>query len=122
LAKVDFVVFYLWGGVPMNMYEMGDIDVTSVSLEYIRENLREVADQRHLEFLEYRYDEDFQVEGFVLHDNYAPVVDMLNPVTLTAYDQEGRLVLQNLLSPVFIGGFWVLSMGVIYYLTRKISS
>ncbi len=35
LAKVDFVVFQLWGGVPMNMYETGRIDVTSVSLDYI---------------------------------------------------------------------------------------
>ncbi len=35
LAKVNFVVFQLWGGVPMNMYESGKIDVTSVSLDYI---------------------------------------------------------------------------------------
>ncbi len=35
LAKVNFIVFYLWGGVPMNMYETGKIDVTGVSLHYI---------------------------------------------------------------------------------------
>ncbi len=35
LAKVDSVVFNLWGGVPMNMYETGEIDVTEVSLNYI---------------------------------------------------------------------------------------
>ncbi len=35
LAEVDFVVFKLWGGVPMNMYETGEIDITSVSLNYI---------------------------------------------------------------------------------------
>ncbi len=35
LAKVDFVAFYLWGGVPMNMYETGKIDVTSVHSGYI---------------------------------------------------------------------------------------
>jgi oligopeptide transport system substrate-binding protein len=35
LAKVDNIVFYLWGGVPMNMYETGKIDVTGVSLHYI---------------------------------------------------------------------------------------
>ena len=34
-AKVNSVVFYLWGGVPMNMYETGKIDVTDVSLNYI---------------------------------------------------------------------------------------
>jgi len=34
-AKIDFVAFYLWGGVPMNMYETGDIDATGVSIDYI---------------------------------------------------------------------------------------
>ncbi|MFC1933431.1 ABC transporter substrate-binding protein, partial [Chloroflexota bacterium] len=34
-AEVDSVVFNLWGGVPMNMYETGEIDVTGVSLNYI---------------------------------------------------------------------------------------
>ncbi|MDI6815501.1 MAG: peptide ABC transporter substrate-binding protein, partial [Dehalococcoidales bacterium] len=35
LAKVDYVVFQLWGGVPMDMYETGEIDVTSVHQDYI---------------------------------------------------------------------------------------
>jgi len=35
MAKVDFVVFHLWAGVPMNLYETGKIDVTGVSLAYI---------------------------------------------------------------------------------------
>ncbi len=35
LAKVNLVVFQLWGGVQMNLYETGEIDVTSVSLDYI---------------------------------------------------------------------------------------
>jgi len=35
LAKVDFVNFQLWGGVPMNMYETGEIDATAVSMAYI---------------------------------------------------------------------------------------
>ncbi|MCJ7426381.1 MAG: peptide ABC transporter substrate-binding protein [Dehalococcoidales bacterium] len=34
MAKVDFVVFQLWGGVPMNMYETGEIDVTGVGTAY----------------------------------------------------------------------------------------
>jgi oligopeptide transport system substrate-binding protein len=33
-AKLDFVVFQLWGGVPMNMYEQGEIDVTDVGTAY----------------------------------------------------------------------------------------
>ena len=35
LAKVDIVIFQLWGGVPMNMYETGKIDITGVYLDYI---------------------------------------------------------------------------------------
>jgi len=35
LAKINSIAFYLWGGVPMNMYETGKIDVTGVSLHYI---------------------------------------------------------------------------------------
>ena len=35
LARVNFVFFWLWGGVPMNMYETNEIDVTSVYLNYI---------------------------------------------------------------------------------------
>ncbi len=34
-AGVDSVVFKLWGGVPMNMYEVGDIDVTTIYINYI---------------------------------------------------------------------------------------
>jgi oligopeptide transport system substrate-binding protein len=35
LAKVNSVVFHLWSGTPMNMYETGEIDVTAVSIYYI---------------------------------------------------------------------------------------
>jgi len=35
LAGVDSVVFHLWGGVPMNMYEIGEIDATDVFTDYI---------------------------------------------------------------------------------------
>ena len=35
LAGVELVVFHLWAGRPMEMYEMGQIDVTGVSFAYI---------------------------------------------------------------------------------------
>jgi len=35
LAGVNFVAFHLWAGVPMNLYETGEIDVTSVYIHYI---------------------------------------------------------------------------------------
>ncbi len=35
VAHLDSVVFHLWAGVPMQMYEMGEIDITGVSLSNI---------------------------------------------------------------------------------------
>ncbi len=35
VAKVDLIAFHLWGGVPMNLYETGEIDVAGVSSYYI---------------------------------------------------------------------------------------
>ncbi|MFC1970880.1 peptide ABC transporter substrate-binding protein [Chloroflexota bacterium] len=35
LARVDLVNFQLWSGVPMRMYETGEVDVTGVSVDYI---------------------------------------------------------------------------------------
>ncbi|MFC1983249.1 ABC transporter substrate-binding protein, partial [Chloroflexota bacterium] len=35
LPGVNSVVFHLWGGVPMNMYEIGEIDATGVFADYI---------------------------------------------------------------------------------------
>ncbi len=35
LAELNFVVFWLWGGLPMSMYEKGEIDVIGVSSSYI---------------------------------------------------------------------------------------
>lgn len=34
-AKVDAVAFQLWGGVPMNLYETGEIDATGVDINYV---------------------------------------------------------------------------------------
>jgi len=34
-AGVKSVVFLLWGGLPMNMYETGEIDIAGVSLHYV---------------------------------------------------------------------------------------
>jgi len=35
LAKVNLVAFHLWAGVPMNLYETGEIDVADVYIHYI---------------------------------------------------------------------------------------
>ena len=35
VAELDSVVYHLWAGIPMDMYENGDIDVAGVSMYYI---------------------------------------------------------------------------------------
>jgi len=35
VAELDTVVYHLWAGIPMDMYENGDIDVAGVSMYYI---------------------------------------------------------------------------------------
>jgi oligopeptide transport system substrate-binding protein len=35
VAGVESVVYHLWAGIPMNLYETGDIDVADVSLSYV---------------------------------------------------------------------------------------
>ena len=50
LAKLKHVIFRLWGGVPMQMYEMGEIDITGVSINYIDRVLDE-ADPLHQELV-----------------------------------------------------------------------
>jgi len=35
VPRLDSVVYHLWAGVPMNLYETGEIDVAGVSLAYI---------------------------------------------------------------------------------------
>ncbi len=34
-ARVDSVVFHLWAGIPINLYETGQIDIAGVSVDYI---------------------------------------------------------------------------------------
>jgi len=50
LAEVNFVAFHLWSGVPMNLYETGEIDVASVYLDYI-DKVTDKAGPFHRELL-----------------------------------------------------------------------
>jgi len=54
----------------------------------------------------------------VLVDNYAPVDTLLNPVTLTNYDESGQLREVSLVNPYAITGLWALSIAMVY----KVSS
>ena len=49
-AKLKHIIFRLWGGVPMQMYEMGEIDIAGVSINYIDRVLDE-TDPLHQELV-----------------------------------------------------------------------
>ena len=59
----------------------------------------------------------------ILVDNYAPVNSLLNPVTLTRYEETGRLSEASLVNPFALAGIWVISITILYrassILTRK---
>lgn len=50
----------------------------------------------------------------VLVDNYAPVDTLLNPVTLTNYEESGRLREASLINPYALAGLWALSMVMVH--------
>jgi len=47
LAKVNQVVFHLWRGVPMNMYETGEIDVAGIGTDYMEKATDETGPFYH---------------------------------------------------------------------------
>ena len=85
-------------------------------------NLGSWADSRHLGYLDYRYEGNYPMNALILRDNYAPVEDMLNPVTLTSYDRMGKLEPYNYLSPLFIALLWTVSLGGLYIVLGKIGA
>jgi len=50
----------------------------------------------------------------VLEDNYAPVDTLLNPVTLTRYEESGQLREASLANPLVLAGVWAFSIAMIY--------
>jgi predicted membrane-bound spermidine synthase len=92
----------------------------NLSLEEVTQNIESSGvSRRHINFLDSLYTREVPEDGLILRDNYAPVEDLLNPVTLTEYNTEGRLDLQNILNPVIIAGFWALSLGSLYALSKR---
>ena len=57
----------------------------------------------------------------VLVDDYAPVEAMLNPVTLTRYEESGQLRETSLINPYALAGLWALSMTAMYMASSLLS-
>jgi len=79
--------------------------------DLVKMNLESIAASRHIRYLAKRYTGELSLNALILSDNYAPVEDMLNPVTLTSYDRLGRLEPTNYLNPLFIASLWTISLG-----------
>ena len=57
----------------------------------------------------------------VLVDNYAPVDTLLNPVTMTRYEESGQLMEASLVNPYVLAGLWALSMAIVYRASSLLS-
>lgn len=57
----------------------------------------------------------------VLVDNYAPVEALLNPVTMTRYEESGQLMEASLINPYILAGLWALSMAIVYRASSLLS-
>ncbi len=70
-------------------------------------------------YLNTTYEGKPPAKSFVLYDNYAPVESLLNPVTLTSYEKEGRLKQVSVINPYLLSCFWVISLGSVYFLIQR---
>ena len=57
--------------------------------------------------------------SFVLNDNYAPVDSLLNPVTKTPFNKSNELIRVSIVNPLVLAAFWVLSLGIAYYVSTQ---
>lgn len=120
--KIPHVALYRTKDSPESMVQniIMVASKTNPTKNTISNNLIELNHgERYVSFLEFKYENDFPQNVLILRDNYAPVEDMLNPVTLTSYDPEGRLNPENVFSPIIIAGFWFISLGGLYGIFRR---
>jgi hypothetical protein len=91
-----------------------------VHMEEIELNLAFITSPRHTGYLDYRYEGEFPSNALILSDNFAPVEDMLNPITLTSYDRLGGLEFDNYFNPVFVALLWGITLGGLLIFSKKI--
>ena len=56
----------------------------------------------------------------VLTDDYAPVVNLLNPVTQTPYEGGEAMHISSSLNPLLIAGLWVLALASLYIVSTMV--
>jgi len=102
--------------IVQNMVLIAYKSIDPISDSIIYSNLVDkLGDTRHVtSFLEARIMEDTSETGIVLHDNYAPVETMLNPVTLGAYNSQNNQTTESMLNPYLIASIWILALGLLF--------
>lgn len=122
--EFPFIDFYLTrdvsGSVVQNLCLVAS--KRNASQASLIDNLEEVGLERCIEYLDNEWMGDAYGEAIVLSDDYAPVEDMLNPVTLTSYDLDNGLKVKAYLNPLGIAGIWVISLMVVYILYTRFNS
>lgn len=102
--------------VVQNVLLVASLSETTIPADTFRDNLMDVYSD--LEKVDVYIDAEIHLappeHSFVLYDNFAPVESLLNPVTLSMYNEESRLRLEELSRPYIIAAMWVLVLGILF--------
>ena len=118
--QVDlYTTRYSSAGLVQNVIMVASTNI--IGLEEVEGNIDMVIEnpEQVKGYLQTRYEGDPSANSFVLRDNYAPVESLLNPVTLTAYEREGRLKQASVLNPYMLTVVWLISLGSVYLLIQR---
>jgi len=111
--------------VVMNIVMVASSDPEPVTAEVFSSNIFSALEnpRRVLGYFNTLYSGEPFGRRMVLVDNYAPVDTLLNPVTLTKYEESGQLREASLVNPYALAGLWALSMAIVYiassFLTKQ---
>lgn len=122
--EFPFIDFYLTRDVPGSVVQNLCLVASKhdTSRESLIDNFGAMGLERCIEYLDNEWVGEDHGEAIVLSDDYAPVEDMLNPVTLTSYELDNGLKVKAYLNPLGIAGIWVISLMVVYILYTQFNS
>jgi hypothetical protein len=111
-----FSTFNASEAVVRNIVMVASSDPDPITAEAFNSNISSALEDpgRVLGYYKTLYSGEPFGRRIVLVDNYAPVDTLLNPVTLTKYEESGQLGEASLVNPYALAGLWALSIAIMY--------
>jgi spermidine synthase len=111
-----FSTFNASEAVVRNIVMVASSDPDPITAEAFNSNISSALEDpgRVLGYYKTLYSGEPFGRRIVLVDNYAPVDTLLNPVTLTKYEESGQLGEASLVNPYVLAGLWALSIAIMY--------